>query len=170
MSDQQITLVTKEGTKVTTREAFRNLSNLINNVLEDSGVEEEIPIDVSFDVLQHILHFADHHNFQHAAPPKKPVPSNDIAQALEDPWDAIFIKGFSKDNLIDLLLAVNYLDIRSLLDICFATVASEFKGKNIEELKEEYGITEEFTPEVEEELKRENAWAMEGGDRTDLRG
>ncbi|CAG9318042.1 unnamed protein product [Blepharisma stoltei] len=170
MSDQQITLVTKEGIKVNTRESFRNLSHLINNVLEDSGVGEEIPIEhVSNNVLHSILQFAEHHNFQPAAPPKKPIPSNDIAQALEDPWDAEFIKRFNRDELIELLLAVNYLDMRSLLDICFATIASMFKGKNIEELKSEYGITEEFTPEMEEQLKRENEWALEGSDRNDLR-
>jgi S-phase kinase-associated protein 1 len=57
------------------------------------------------------------------------------------------------------------MDIKSLLDICCAQVASQFKGKAIEELKKQFSIEEDFTPEEEERLKLEHPWAMEGDEQ-----
>lgn len=64
--------------------------------------------------------------------------------------------------MLDLINATNYMDVKSLLDLCCAQVASTFKGKSIEELKANYEIKEDFTPEEEEKLKLEHPWAMEG--------
>ncbi|CAG9319998.1 unnamed protein product [Blepharisma stoltei] len=162
MSDQLITLVTKEGTKITTSHNFKNLSNLIQNVLEDSGPNEEIPIEyVSEDTLRRILEFAEHHQFIAPAPPKKPIPSRDISKAIEDQWDVSFIKSFDDNKLTELILSVNYLDMKSLLDICCACIAARFKERSVEELREEYHVQEEFTLEVEQALKAEHPWVLE---------
>jgi S-phase kinase-associated protein 1 len=68
---------------------------------------------------------------------------------------------FNEDDLIELIKAANYLDIKCLLDLGLARIAAKFKGKTIEELKTEYNIQEEFTNEVEEQLKAEYPWALE---------
>ena len=54
--------------------------------------------------------------------------------------------------LLQLISAANYMDIRGLLDICCARVATYFKGKNMEKIMSEFAITEEFTPEMEENI------------------
>ena len=60
-----------------------------------------------------------------------------------------------------MILSANYLDMRSLLDYCLLRLACKFKGKDPRDVKQEYNITEEFTPEVEESLKAEFPWALE---------
>ena len=40
--------------------------------------------------------------------------------------------------LFELILAANYLDIKSLLDLTCAKVASMIKGKNTEEIRKQY--------------------------------
>ena len=60
-----------------------------------------------------------------------------------------------------MILATNYLDMKCLMDICVVKIACNFKDKSIDDIKKEYGITEEFTPEVEESLKVEYPWALE---------
>lgn len=41
------------------------------------------------------------------------------------------------------------------------TVADEIKGKTPEEIRTRFNIKNDFTPEEEEEVKRENAWCEE---------
>ena len=65
------------------------------------------------------------------------------------------------ETLFNLILAANYLDIKPLLDLTCKTVADEIKGKTPEEIRIRFNIKNDFTPEEEEEVKRENAWCEE---------
>ncbi|KAE9448608.1 hypothetical protein C3L33_19494, partial [Rhododendron williamsianum] len=58
-------------------------------------------------------------------------------------------------------LAAENLKIKSLLDLTCQTVADMIKGKTPEEIRKTFNIKNEFTPEEEEEVRRENAWAFE---------
>ncbi|PKI45634.1 hypothetical protein CRG98_033950 [Punica granatum] len=74
------------------------------------------------------------------------------ATAAEDElkaWDADFVK------------AANYLNIKSLLDLTCQTVADMIKGRTPEEIRKTFNIKNDFTPEEEEEVRRENQWAFE---------
>ncbi|KAF3644038.1 E3 ubiquitin ligase complex SCF subunit sconC [Capsicum annuum] len=53
--------------------------------------------------------------------------------------------------------AANYLNIKSLLDLTYQTVADMIKGKTPEEIHKTFNIKNDFTPEKEEEVRRENA-------------
>jgi S-phase kinase-associated protein 1 len=55
--------------------------------------------------------------------------------------------------------ASNYLDIKPLLDVGCKTVANMIKGKSPEEIRKTFNITNDFTPEEEEQIRRENEWA-----------
>lgn len=57
--------------------------------------------------------------------------------------------------------AANYLNIKSLLDLTCLTVANMIKGKTPEEIRKTFNIENDFTPEEEEEVRRENQWAFE---------
>ena len=75
-------------------------------------------------------------------------------------WDKEFVR-VDDETLFNLILAANYLDIKSLLDLTCKTVADEIKGKTPEEIRLRFNIKNDFTPEEEEEVKRENAWCEE---------
>ena len=57
--------------------------------------------------------------------------------------------------------AANYLDIKGLLDLTCQTVADMMKGKSVEEIRKIFNITNDFTPEEEEKVRKENQWAFE---------
>lgn len=57
--------------------------------------------------------------------------------------------------------AANYLDIKPLLDIGCKTVANMIKGKSPEEIRKTFNIQNDFTPEEEDQIRRENEWAEE---------
>lgn len=58
-------------------------------------------------------------------------------------------------------MAANYLNIKGLLDITCKTVANMIKGKNPEEIRKTFNIENDFTPEEEEQIRKENEWVME---------
>ena len=57
--------------------------------------------------------------------------------------------------------AANFLDIKALLDVGCKTVANMIKGKSPEEIRKTFNIQNDFTPEEEEQIRRENEWAEE---------
>ncbi|OWM79739.1 hypothetical protein CDL15_Pgr023151 [Punica granatum] len=57
--------------------------------------------------------------------------------------------------------AENYLNIKGLLDLTCQTVADMIEGKTPEEIRKTFNIKNDFTPEEEEEVRRENQWAFE---------
>ncbi|KAF8386501.1 hypothetical protein PRIPAC_75643 [Pristionchus pacificus] len=52
----------------------------------------------------------------------------------------------------------NYLDIKALLNYTRKTIANSFKGKTGEQIREKWGFPNEFTPEEEAAIKKENEW------------
>lgn len=65
------------------------------------------------------------------------------------------------NNLLSWIQAANYLNIKLLLDLTCQTVADMIKGKTPEEIRKTFNIKNDFTPEEEEEVRRENQWAFE---------
>ena len=60
--------------------------------------------------------------------------------------------------LFELILAANYLDIKGLLEVTCKTVANMIKGKKAEEIRKAFNIKNDFTPEEEEQIRKENEW------------
>ncbi|KAL8092325.1 hypothetical protein AgCh_034576 [Apium graveolens] len=75
-------------------------------------------------------------------------------------FDAEFVK-VDQGVLLDHILAANYLNMKSHLDLTCQTVADMIKGKTPVEIRKTFNIKNDFTPEEEEEVRRENAWAFE---------
>lgn len=57
--------------------------------------------------------------------------------------------------------AADYLNIKSLLDLSCKSVAKMIAGKSPEEVREIFDITNDFTREEEEKVRRENALGFE---------
>lgn len=93
------------------------------------------------------------------------VPAGDESKSLKTEeelkaYDAEFCK-VDQGTLFELILAANYLNIKPLLDLTCLTVANMIKGKQPEEIRKLFNIVNDFTPEEEEEVRRENQWAFE---------
>jgi len=76
------------------------------------------------------------------------------------PWDKEFCD-VDQPTLFELILAANYLDIKPLLDLTCKTVANMIKGKTPEEIRKTFNIKNDFTPEEEEKVRKENEWCDE---------
>jgi S-phase kinase-associated protein 1 len=75
-----------------------------------------------------------------------------------DEWDQKFMQVDQK-MLFEIILAANYLDIKALLDLGCKTVANMIKSKSPDEIRNTFNIQNDFTPEEEDQIRRENEWA-----------
>ena len=135
-------------------------SLLIKGMIDDSGVEEEIPLpNVKKNILEKVVSFCLH--LRENSPPEieKPLKSANISE-VTTPWYADYIN-LDQEALFDLILAANYLDIKPLLDLSCAKVASLIKNKSIQEIRRFFSIENDFTPEEEAQIMEENKWAEE---------
>ncbi|KAI0128738.1 Skp1 family, dimerization domain-containing protein [Xylariales sp. AK1849] len=136
-------------------------SLLIKNMLEDLGEQAEgqtIPIpNVTESVLRKVIEWCEHHKGD--APATNEDDNDNRKKTTEiDEWDQKFMQ-VDQEMLFEIILASNYLDIKPLLDVGCKTVANMIKGKSPEEIRKTFNITNDFTPEEEEQIRRENEWA-----------
>ncbi len=75
-------------------------------------------------------------------------------------WDAEYVE-LPQTALFELVMAANYLDIAPLLDLACRAVAALIRGKTPEEIRKTFNITNDFTPEEEADVRRENGWAFD---------
>ena len=107
-------------------------------------------------VLRRVISFCEHHVREPMHDIEKPLKSSNMAEVVSE-WDANFVK-VEQDVLFELILAANYMDIKSLLDLTCAKVASMIKGKTPEQIRQTFNITNDFTPEEEAQVREENKW------------
>ena len=64
-------------------------------------------------------------------------------------FDSKFIDIDDLEVIFDIIMAANYLDIKSLLDLSCAKIATLIRGKTPEEIRKTFNIVNDFTPEEE---------------------
>lgn len=134
------------------------LSNLLRSMIEDAGLDEEIPLpNVRSSILQKVIDYCKQH--ADAAPEEiqKPLKSHVLSECGVSDWDSEFVS-VEQEILFELILAANYLDIKPLLDLTCAKVASMIKGKTPEEIRQQFNISNDFSPEEEAQVREENKW------------
>ncbi|KAM7473604.1 hypothetical protein LguiB_020847 [Lonicera macranthoides] len=151
---KMIVLRSSENETFEVEEAVAVMSQTIKRMIEDdTSADTSIPIPkVTSKILAKVIEYCK----KHVETPE----SGDEADEDElKSFDADFVK-VDKQTLFDLIIAANYLTIKSLLDLTCQTAADMIKGMTGEEIRKFFNISSP-TPEEEEENRRENAWAFE---------
>lgn len=125
---------------------------------EDDEDQDEIvmPVpNVRSSVLQKVIEWAEHHKDSNF-----PDEDDDDSRksAPMDSWDREFLK-VDQEMLYEIILAANYLNIKPLLDAGCKVVAEMIRGRSPEEIRRTFNIVNDFTPEEEAAIRRENEWA-----------
>lgn len=140
------------------------MSSTLRNMIEDLGLDDEddeevLPLrNLSKDTLVRVVEWATRHKEDPYQPDEDEtveVKAKDI-----DQWDRDF---FAVDQaiLLNLINAAYYLNLQVMLEIGCHVVADLIKDKTTEEIREYLEIENDFTPEEEEALRKENAWIQE---------
>uniref|UniRef100_A0A0E0AFM7 SKP1-like protein n=1 Tax=Oryza glumipatula TaxID=40148 RepID=A0A0E0AFM7_9ORYZ len=125
-------------------------------MIEDDCTTNGVPLpNVASKVLAKVIEYCVKHA---AAAGDNADDAAEVEKELKS-FDAEFMIDVDKNMLYGLLLASNFLNIKSLLDLCCQHTANLIKGKSPEQIRKEFGIKNDFTPE--EEIRKENTWAFE---------
>ncbi|GAB5363804.1 hypothetical protein AAMO2058_000914400 [Amorphochlora amoebiformis] len=135
----EIVLKSKDGKEYTVVRKYAFVSTLVKTGLENDRAAKEIPVPgVEGKILEKVVEYMKFHQGKEAPLVEKPLRSKKMKEVCKEPWDATFIDGIGEDRqtLYDVILAANYMDIKALLHLGCAKVASLIKGQPLEKIKE----------------------------------
>ncbi|VVB00830.1 unnamed protein product [Arabis nemorensis] len=147
-NSKRIVLKSSDGQMFEVDEAVALQSQTIAHMVED-GCVDVIPVSrVTGEILGKVNEYC-----------KKHVDGGSEEELKI--WDQEFMKNINQSTLFHLILAANYLNIKSLLDLTCQTVADTITGKSPDEIRTILDIKSDFTPGEEEKIRQENQWAFE---------
>jgi len=117
----------------------------------DGGVVVPLP-NLSGETLTKIMNFCE---FQTNSAPT-------LSAGEVKAWHKSFCEeGVSQSLLFDIILGANYLDVPALLNAACTSVAASMKGLTTQQMRDKFHIKNDFTPEEEAEIDRENQWMFD---------
>ncbi|XP_065193707.1 S-phase kinase-associated protein 1-like [Sycon ciliatum] len=137
-------------------------SEVIKVMLEATGdiADDDDPVplpNVNGATLRKVIAWCTQHQNDNPVEEENTLEASEPGTDNLDSWDKDFFK-VDQGILFELILAANYLDIKSLLDAGCKTVANIIEGKTTEELRKTFNIVNDFSSDEEEEIRQENAW------------
>eukprot|EP01039_Chlorochromonas_danica_P003851 gene3851-4208_t len=161
--NRTVHLVSQEGESFDVPLEVAKMSELAKTMIDEDQDDEEaqeIPLpNVKSSILAKVIEFAHHYRQEPMNEIEKPLKSAQMSEVVQE-WYANFVS-IDQEILFELILAANYMDIKPLLDLTCATVASLIKGKSPEEIRKQFNIVNDFTPEEEAQVREENKWCEE---------
>jgi len=154
-SGKVVPLQPETGDAVTVPRECIEMMQSLNTMLKDLGLEDTEPdspiaVQVKGEIFSKVLEFCKHHIEN--PPPKE----DEERKKLElTQWEETFCSEMDQRTFFSVILAANFLDIKSLLDTTCLHMALKLKKMSPEEIRKEYNITKEFTPEEEEKARKE---------------
>lgn len=143
-------------------------SGLMTDLLSDvdtatmeAGVE--LPLDVGRpDIMDLVIEFMESHVSNPVVKYVIPINTNNIEEVVGK-QDAEFLetKVARLDDLVDLILAANYLNCEGLLNIGVAKLATMLYGGDIAKICERFGVDDDITLEEERDIRERNMWLFE---------
>lgn len=156
-TETAVRLQSKEGCEFVVSLSVAMMSGTVANTIRDAegALTFAIPLpNVTEPVLKQVLAYCEIYVKNPPAEPDKKT--DDVPE-----WEAAFMKDVTPAQLIELVLAADFMHTKPLLDSCCRRVASTIKGKTPEETRAMYGIKNDFSDEELARIKREEDWCDE---------
>jgi S-phase kinase-associated protein 1 len=119
-----VSLQTSDGDVFKLELSLAQKFQTIDNLIQDAGVNDLIPLkSIDSKIFSKIVDYLMYHH-KHEDTEKR---------------DTNFFQ-IDDETLFSIILAVNYLNYPELLDACCKKIASEIRGKTVEEIKKRYNI------------------------------
>lgn len=130
------------------------------NIEEEGETIENIPLpNVRYEMLSKAIEYLKYHENYPAIPIERPLKTTKINDLISA-WDASFIN-LEHTVLFELIMTANYLDIKGLLELTCAKIASMIKDKSAVDIRKTFDVKESFTPDEITRIQTENKWCVE---------
>ena len=111
--------------------------------------------------MERVLEFMELHHHTPMPTIPKPLPGQSTLVVLVGNAFSNLVE-IPHAELFSLINAAAYLEIQPLLDLACAKMATLIIDKTPEQIRETFGIVNDFTPEEEERARQENLWSTSG--------
>lgn len=159
-TERLVHLVSQEGEQFEVPLDVATMSELVKTMFDFEQPEDEvqeIPLpNVKSSILSKVIDFLIQYKKDPMFEIEKPLKSSNINEVVQE-WYADFVN-VDQEILFELINAANFMDIKPLLDLTCATIASMIKEKTPEEIRRHFNIEYDFTDEEEAKIREENKW------------
>uniref|UniRef100_A0A0D9XBV8 SKP1-like protein n=1 Tax=Leersia perrieri TaxID=77586 RepID=A0A0D9XBV8_9ORYZ len=158
--EKTILLISSENEQFEVPESAARLSRLVTHMIEDDCANGGIRLpNVTAEILVKVVDYCNKH-----AAVNSDADANDLSTQMElKKFDKEFLDQMKDDEmLMNLILAANFMDIKCLFNMACQWVADMMTGMSKEQIIKRFGrfgIENDLTPEEEEAVREEVAWA-----------
>ena len=151
---RHLTLLSKDHQSFSLSKEAAASSDLLKTMMEGDVDASEVQLfHIESSIVRRVIDYLEYHR---TVPPRaieKPIVSTQMVE-LVDHWDAAYID-VEQEVLFALLLAANYLHVKSLIALCCAKLASLLKNQTPEQIKATLGIKGDVTAQEEADIAKE---------------
>ena len=133
LDNDTITLVSLESNHIEINTKAAKRSNLISGFINDFPNADIRLNKIKYSTLKKIAEYLEHYINSEPKEITQPLPKKDFKDCV-DPWDYEYIN-LPSDTILEIMLAANFMDIKPLLELTCAKIASIIKGKNTKEIQ-----------------------------------
>ncbi|XP_015078177.1 SKP1-like protein 11 [Solanum pennellii] len=147
LEENIITLKTSDNKEFKLEKSVAVKSEVIKSFVQDNDCTFILLTNVDGKTIEKVINYWKKHS------------EEGVTEVQLENFDQNFLK-MSHAELFDVHLAARYLDDKQLEEVIIQESIDRIKGKSLEEIREVFGIVNDYTPEEEEQVRRENAWAF----------
>lgn len=156
IEEDSIDLISQEGKKFSIPRSTAIICDYIKGAIDLDSTVKEIPLKhVKSEVLEKLIEWMNYHKKIPPRPIPRPLKSPNLKEICGS-WDANFID-CDLETVFEVLLVANFLNMGALVELCCARVAAMMLGKTPKQIRKTFNIKEDFTPEEENEIRKEFA-------------
>lgn len=146
-SKKEVILISKDNVQFRVDTKIAQMSALLkamideydDNDIEESDNLQELPLpNVSSEILSKVIEFCTYYvNTEKMCEIEKPLPDSDLKVVVGN-WYGTFIQKMDLETTFEVILASNFMDIKSLLDLSCASIGAQHMGKTTAQCQEHF--------------------------------
>ena len=129
-------------------------SKLLRGIIEDYPEDSEFPLNkINGETLEKVKEYLVHYQDSEPRQIEKPLPK-DFKDCVDE-WDYKFI-GDDNTQILAIIFAANFMDIKPLLELAAAKVATLIRGTTTESIRKDFEI-KDFSKEEEKQMENDKS-------------
>ena len=129
-------------------------SKLLSGVIQDYQEDSEFPLNkINGETLEKVKEYLVHYQDSEPRQIEKPLPK-DFKDCVDE-WDYKFI-GDDNTQILAIIFAANFMDIKPLLELAAAKVATLIRGTTTESIRKDFEI-KDFSKEEEKQMENDKS-------------
>ena len=130
-------------------------SKLLSGVIQDYPEDSEFPLNkINGETLEKVKEYLVHYQDSEPRQIEKPLPK-DFKDCVDE-WDYKFI-GDDNTQILAIIFAANFMDIKPLLELAAAKVATLIRGTTTESIRKDFDI-KDISEEEDKQMQKDKSY------------